>query len=250
MGNLRKILVIHDARLVRNIICGKIRSEYLSAFEIVSVSSDEAIRAIFQEKYEIIICGKEMLDFKEVGLQSYCSNSPDNQGIPIIYIVPPQSIDDDWKSLGVQYVLPSPLSSVSLRETINEICNPRKWRSGERFDVENTKINLYHRDFYTTGKVLNLSIGGVLFETYYWKEVDLFQCNSITIEFPPEINLQVNHIQCKLLKQKSVSWNKKGDPISVISVLSFVNISDENLEILNTAFDYFQEHSSHILSKV
>ena len=219
-----KILVIHEMKLIRNMLKGKIQSEFHGVFETLAIPPQIAYAKIEDEKYEMVICGKDMIEWDDRNLYEELIKSKFNVNTPFVVLSSPlnEAEISGFKAKGIEHFLFSPLTSLSIKTKINELCNPRKWRKKERFNIPNTRVLLLHKDYFTTGKVINLSVSGVLCEVKYWEEVRLFKCKRLTLQFSKANNdARIQNLECKLLSQKAVSWDENKNPDKIFFCMEY-----------------------------
>lgn len=254
--SLRNILVVHEARSIRNMLKTYILSELNDVLVTEATSALEALQKLQEKKFEVVICSKQTLAMEGTSLLKKMCTSATNQETPFI-VVTSTGTEENMKELagqGIQHCLISPFTPKDLRVKIDAACNPREWRTFDRFNIPGAKALIQLDQHTVEAEVINISIDGVLCDLTYRKEYTGFlKGMRLTIQFPSEYNhIQIKDIWCKLLRLNVLVWGVERFPIYIPEVVravwQFVELSDLNKKALAQVFDKFKKISTEIKS--
>ena len=178
---------------------------------VVSEATDinEGERILESKKFDVIICGKQILENGSGSIISKIRTT--NRNCPVILVTSESSQKklNELKAIGINYVLNSPFNSVQLRSIILDACDLRTRRAHQRINIPGTQViaHLDHNDF--SGEVINISESGILCD-FLGKNIDSELLNSthISVVFPSSFkNIGIRNISCKLLRLNVLAWN-------------------------------------------
>jgi len=206
---MTNILIIHDSKSSMLLLKTYIMSELSDAVVSEASSIIQSEQILDTKKYDVIICGKQIVEDGSSDLMNKIKST--NRNCPIILVTSQSSQKglNDLKSLGINYVLSSPFNSVELGSIILEACDLRKRRAHERVSIPGTKVvaHLDHHDL--EGEVINISESGILCD-FFGKSInsELINSTQISVLFPSNFkNADLKNLSCKLLRLNVLGWD-------------------------------------------
>jgi CheY-like chemotaxis protein len=175
--------------------------------EASSITESEEI--LDTNKFEAIICGKQIVEHDSNGLINKIKST--NRNCPIILVTSESSQKklNDLRALGINYILNSPFNSVQLRSIILEACDLRKKRAHERVNIPGTKVVVHFDHYDLSGEVINISESGILCD-FLGRNInsELINSTQISVVFPSNFkNASLKNLSCKLLRLNVLGWN-------------------------------------------
>jgi DNA-binding response OmpR family regulator len=244
--HLRNILVVHEAKSIRNMLKTYILSEFNDTSVIEASSAAEGLQRLGEQEYAVIICSKQALGIEGTTLYAKMRNSSLNNDTPFL-VSTSTSSEENIKELakhGIEHYLISPFTPKELRTKIDSVCNPREWRTHERFSIPGTKAIAN-----AEASVVNVSINGIACDLAYKKEyTDLMEGRPLTIRFSPELNgIQIKNVWCKFLRSNVLVWGVNCYPIYVPELIrvvwQFIDLPDTDRKTLLQVFENFKKTS-------
>ncbi len=239
--NSRKLLIIHDSRVIRNLIKGFVLAELDDITPLEASSGKQAIQLVEAEKIDIILSAYILRDCEGHELFQQFKESEKGKNIPFI-IFTSTSSDlhiTEIRRHGIQHYLVAPFSSVKLRNKIDEVFDPRQMREQQRYSIPGTRAVIHTESQNINADVINLSMGSAFCEFALPSGVnDLLDSMYISVKFPPEYDeVLIGDIYCKLLSLKTVSWLPNDVPDKVRVVWLFKSLSQRNESMFSDVLD-------------
>lgn len=247
----RTILVIHEVKLVKTFLKNYIFSELDDAQIVEASSVDEGLEKIQERKFDIVICGNDNERFygKEIfeNMRSYGKNKETE--IILILMDQNQEKIDEFKEIGIEHCLVAPFTSQDLGTKINEICNPKKWRTQDRVNIPGMAGIIHSEEQDIPMKIINLNTAGMLCDLPYPDNIniDLLQNTLCSLKFPSEYKSTNVRAISKLLRLNVLSWTTDDIPNQLRVVWKFTKMDDkdyttlkENLSKAKTKLDLIQ----------
>lgn len=226
----RKILIIHEIRMIRLLLKRYILSELNDATTFEAESGEEALAIINKQGIDTILCSLDLPDMNGKDVLEKRKQSDLNRNTPFIMIFPDNAEVDPQKlsSEGIEHYLNPPFNAKALSTKIDSVCNPKQWRSEERLHLPGTKaiINLANSSIETS--VTNISTAGILCDLRYSeKMVDVLKSAYITIRFSEKYGgVEIKNILCKMLRMNVLTWNEDFTPIQLHAVWCFTGLTE------------------------
>lgn len=240
----RKLLIVHDSRVVRNLLKQYVRAELDDVTVFEASSGKQVEKTVLKEPIDIILCASFLRDCEAPELKNRLSETKDSQ-IPFITFTATGSEEhlDDLKSKGIEHFLVSPFSSAELRDKINTVFDPRKLRRQQRYSIPGTEAHIHFENRSISAEVINISQSSVLCEfSLPPKAVEVLQSIYISIRFPADlIEVPINDIYCKLLSIKTTGWLPNDSPEKVKVIWLFKNLSQSQEKRLMGVLDKVEE---------
>lgn len=238
---MRKIIVIHDAKAIRRVLDTYIVSELNDSVVFECSSPVEALKELNEKEYDVIICGKSMKEMDGIDVFKAVCKTQVNEKTPFIIVTSTgskQNLEEIVNS-GIEHFLVSPFIPLELREMINKVCDPRKWRVVDRISIPDTKAIIHSTKGDVAGKMINMSLNGILCEIDCTQPyVDLLTSTHITVQFPLRFeNAEIEVLWCKLFRVHVLDWDTKYYPQCIPTRMRVVwqveKIADEHKEIFS-----------------
>lgn len=237
----RNLLVIHGSGTIRN----RLKSYILSELDDVTVfeasSSNEAIQKCQDQKFEVMICGKELPDMSGLSLYKKIQVHSVNKEISFLLITATGGVDNikELVEQGIPHYLVFPFTSKDLRDKINLACDPRKWRTSERVHIPDVKAIIHSHYDDIEADVINMSISGVACDFVYTNDhSNLLGSTHITIKFPAEYNsVEITNLLCKFLRLNVLTWKTDGTPEHVRAAWGVSGLSHQDKKIIEQIFE-------------
>lgn len=235
---MRKILIIHETRILRTLLKTYLISELNDVVAIEASSASEALEKFKLQRFEAILCGMQFKKTDGVNLFKDLKKEDINKDTPFIIVTSTGSEENiaHLKANGIQHYLISPFTPIELREKINIVCDPRQWRTHDRISIPGAKAIIHMNNDSIEADVINMSLEGILCDVTCENSYnDLLNSTHITILFPPQFdNTQIKILWCKLLRVNIFSWNEvyfpKCTPKHMRLVWQIIKMSDEDKE--------------------
>ncbi|MBU3915551.1 response regulator [bacterium] len=241
----RKVLVVHESAVVRNLIHGYLLAESSDIQFIEAKSGQDAERLLNSEKLDVILCARYLRNIDSVQLNARKRATDLNVNTPFVVFTSTNTNEhiEELKNYGIDQYLISPFSTMELRDKIDEVCNPKSLRKQTRFSVPDAKIivHLEQRDVEAT--VINLSLGSILCEVELPSICyELFDSTYVSMQFSEEYdNVLVTDILCKFLSIKAIEWNLENIPSKVQIVWLFSELSRNNETLYRGVLDSIEK---------
>ncbi|HSG31122.1 MAG TPA: response regulator [Thermodesulfobacteriota bacterium] len=246
------ILIVHDSKSSILLIKTFIMSELSDALVSESTDVESGEQLLKNSKFDVIICGKQVIENGSAGFISKVKSM--NRNCPIILVTSDSSNEklNDIKASGINYVLSTPFNSVQLRSIILEACDLRTRRAHQRINIPGTKViaHLDHDDL--DGEVINISESGILCD-FIGKKInsELINSTHVSVVFPPIFNnASIKNLSCKLLRLNVMAWDDdlfpECLPNHVRVVWQVVNMSFENKKILTDILSIAENNLSKL----
>ena len=232
--NSRKLLIIHDSRVIRNLLKGFVLAELDDITPLEASSGKQAMQMVEEDKIDITgaFSGGEF---------QKCKESEKGRNIPFIIFTSTSSDEHitEIRGQGIQHYLVAPFSSVKLRNKIDEVFDPRLMRRQQRYSIPGTQAIIHTESQNINADVINLSMSSAFCEFTLPSGVnDLLNSMYISVKFPSEYEeALIGDIYCKLLSIKTVSWFPNDVPDKVRVVWLFKNLSQRNESMFSDVLD-------------
>lgn len=241
----RNLLIVHGSGLIRN----RLKSFVLSELDDISVfeacSSKEAVQKCQEQRYEIMVCSKELPDASGLVCYKAIKSMPGQKDIAVIFITSTGTKENikELEDQGVTHYLVFPFTSKELRDTVNLVCDPRRWRTNERVYIPDVKA-IIHSNYDANyedieASVINMSLSGIACDFAYSEEhSNILGATTITIKFPSEHNkLQVKNLPCKFLRLNVLSWKPDGNPDQVRAAWAILGLEGQEKKQIEQIFE-------------
>lgn len=241
----RNVLIIHESAVVRNLLSSYILSE-LSDVKISQANHPlKAIEEIKEKQFNVILTPQFLRKFSGVELFEIakCSDLNRNTAFVVMTSSSDQRSINDIKEKGVQHILKAPFQAADIGALINEICDPKKLRRQDRFNVPGTKASFTLYNELISADVVNISRNSILCEFSLKNYIlDLFRPLSIDIYFPEQYKKShIENVECKILQYKGIGASDSSLPEKVQLVLIIQNMESENRLALESTLKMVEE---------
>ncbi|MCP4749647.1 MAG: hypothetical protein GY866_02025 [Proteobacteria bacterium] len=239
----RKLLVVHESNVARNLLNGFILSEFNDIVVKEAESRIEAEQLLQEQNFDIILSSiivRGISDLPEKGVNF----------IALITDETPKKIRE-LDAHNIQHYLVTPYTPAKLRDKINDVYHSRRLRTEERYYAPGIKSVLHFNDRDLHGEVINISKDGFLCELdCHGYHLDLLGNVCISIEFPTDFDkMRLTNIECKFLNLKVLKWDSEHKPERVQIVWLFIEFEEKNRKNLQNVLETIQA-SRHKLSSM
>lgn len=216
-------------------------SEFSDAIVTEAPTINECTNVINSEKFDVILCGKQMIERGSKNLLSFLKMNQFNTDTPVVVLTADSSLDKikDLKQQGIHYILKSPFTPLELRAVVSEALNPRGRRGDSRISIPGTKVRVLLDEYELEGDVINISKSGILCD-FTGKRIDpeIINSTGISITFPAEFNsVSLKNLTCKFLRLQVLDWDSTMYPDCIPNhirvVWQIINMSFEDNRVLN-----------------
>ena len=241
----RNLLVVHGSGVIRN----RLKSFILSELDDISVfeagSSKDAILQCQEQRFDILICSKELPDASGLSFYEKVQAVPGQKELSVVFITTTGTRENikEMENYGVANYMVFPFTSKELRDKINLVCDPRKWRTSERMHIPDVKA-IIHSNYDTNyddieASVINMSMSGLACDFSCSDEhANILGGTTISIKFPSEHNnFQVKNLPCKFLRLNVLTWKPDGFPDQVRAAWAILGIEGQERKQLEKIFD-------------
>lgn len=226
---IRKLLLVHSGRSIRALIKKYIFAE-LSDIEIIEVGSGQAALVQLETSSSDVIISAEHL--KDMALKEFATQlDAIKPGSRMNLIVISDSESDQAREAllqkGFRIVVQIRLRPADLIESINLVCDPRRWRKNTRYHFPDTHVIISSPYEKIEGALINFSLGGILVELTTENPNLLMDSDlSLTMKIPfSETAAQIDDLTAKLLRIDTVAWTKKHLPKTMRASFIFVDLT-------------------------
>lgn len=243
--NSRKLLIIHDSRVIRNLLKGFVLAELDDITPLEASSGKQAMQLVEEDKIDIILSAYILRDCEGHELFHKLRESEKGRNIPFIIFTSTSSDEHiaEIRQQGIQHYLVVPFSSVKLRNKIDEVFDPRQMRRQQRYSIPGTQAIIHAESQNINADVINLSMSSAFCEFTLPSGVnDLLNSMYISVKFPSEYDeVLIGDIYCKPLSIKTVSWlpNDASDKVRVVWL--FKNLSQRNESMFSEVLDQVEK---------
>jgi hypothetical protein len=241
---LRNIMVFTEAKLIRKALKEYILAEMNDAnvWEIATLMDGE--RTIQAQKFDAVVLSSDLLRDDARQFFGRMKESSHNGKTPVIVLdaTPTEGKTSIINAFGFPcYTIPLSMTD-RLRSTLNNVCNPRKWREQDRISISNTKVTLHLEDgLRIEGDLINLSRSGVLCSFRCGESrFNPFQAANLSLHFPEDYDrLVLDRLPCRLVQVQVISWQQKGTPDEIRLVWQLKRLTDSQQDLLNHVFQIY-----------
>ncbi len=135
---MRKILIVHETRILRTLLKTYLISVLNDVVIIEAPSAAEALEKFKEQKFEVIICGMQFKQANGIALFKELKNEEINKDTPFIIVTSTGSKEND-----IQHYFLSPFTPIELREKINTVCDPRQWCAHDSISMPDAKAIIH-----------------------------------------------------------------------------------------------------------
>ena len=241
----RKLLIIHDSRVVRNILKGYALAE-LDDIQIVEArSGQEAIMIAEDEKLDIVLCGIYLKDFDGSDIRRKIKSSELNRNTPVIIFTSMTSEKHiaEIKAQGVRHYLQSPFTSTELKTVIDKACDPRRSRKLQRYSVQDAQAIIHFPSQDISSEIINFSAKSFFVELALPPSCrQILDSVNLSIQFPEEYDaLQVDDVFCKLHSFRTLQWREDYSPELIRAVWLIEDITVESADSFDKVLSMVEE---------
>lgn len=241
----RNLLVVHGSGVIRSRLKSFILSELDDVAVFEACSSKDGIQKCQEQRYELLVCSKELPDASGLTFYEKVQAMPGQKDSSVIFITSTGTKENikEMEDHGVANYMVFPFTSKELRDKINLVCDPRKWRTSERMHIPDVKA-IIHSNYDTNyedieANVINMSLSGLACDFSYSDEhANILGGTTISIKFPSEHNnFQVKNLPCKFLRLNVLTWKPDGYPDQVRAAWAIMGIEGQERKQLEKIFD-------------
>lgn len=227
-----RILLIHDVGVIRQLV-----TRYLSMTELgeaqvdVAATSAEGLEMLNQERYDTVLCGLEIAGMDGLAVHAHMLATEWNRETPFIIITSSDTPENRnrLEENGIEHFIIAPFSPTELKKKVGETFSPQRRRNAPRFAVGETKAVIDLGSVKVSGRVVNLSLEGMLCHlTDPGLDANLLQSSRIALEFPAKYGVDpIKGIQARPVKVYILSWNDNDQPGEVRAAWTFQSPAPE-----------------------
>ncbi|MBI5186751.1 MAG: response regulator [Nitrospinae bacterium] len=239
---MRKIMIVHEFRGLRNLLKGYISTEVPDVLTMDVSSTQEALQRLKEEKFDLAICGNKMQGMDGPALYQKIREFPLNTDTPFLVLTSSLSEEvlHEFAAHGIQHYMITPFTAKELAARINALSNPVKKRVHDRISIPDTKAFISIDGRRVEAKVVNISAGGVLCDMEFSEEyiVRLMKTPNISIELPAEYaNIEIGNIPCKFLRLNVLTSTGGNLPEQIRIGWQFMEMPDNKKKIFEGIFE-------------
>lgn len=248
--NHRKLLIVHDSRVIRNLLKGYVLAELDDVQPLEAGSVEEAEELALIQKIDAVLCGLFLRDYDGYDLRAKIRSTPLNSKTPVIIFTSMTADKDinELKAQGVVHYLRAPFSSSELREMINQACDPRKARKLQRYSIPGTKVVIHFNRQEIEADVINLSLNSVFCEFRLpTLTAELLDGVYLSIRFSQEFDhTLIENVYCKMLSIRTMNWDSEDKPDKIRVVWLLQDLSRDNLDLYSRVLDIVEEKNKKL----
>lgn len=226
----RNFILVHASRSIRAMLKKHILADLGDVDIIESTNGQDALVQLANKAFDLVICNSKMVDMSIADLRREAMAAGTHNS-KTEYIVLSES-DEDRDQLvhaDFKYMVTLPFDHDVFISTINQICNPRKWRRAERFHIPDSKVIINVWGMEAEAVMINISLGGVLVEVSGDRSELLLQNN-------PKLTLKINvpdgyraiaGLPAKLARLNTIAWNSEYKPTVMRVAYVFLDLDQE-----------------------
>lgn len=209
---LQQILVAHSLRSIRDIIKRFILSEFSNA--AISDAADEAavIAQFKRQTFDLILADADLLFKNNPSLYQQIHDLAQKNRIPLIAVTVTEVVDQINARLSkdLEQCLVLPFNARELIKMIRLLCDPRSWRTHDRFNIPDARVMLKTGSAEIETRLINIDMGGVLCELNYDQQpLNLLSKIYIDLKLPPPYDpITIAPIKSRLSRMNVISWHE------------------------------------------
>lgn len=248
---MRKLLIVNDFAGVRTLLKRYVLSELPDMVVEDSSSSEEALKKLEEERFDLVISGNKMRGLEGPALFQKAAKFNVNTDTPFIILTSSMSEEvlQGFAANGIEHYLVTPVSAKELAAKINTVSNPRSKRTHDRVSIPDAKVVLHADGGNIDGKTVNISSGGILCDLPYSVNhiAEITQKPKITIELPDEFaNLEIKNIVCRFLHLNVLASNENQLPEQIRVGWQFLDISERKKKVFQKIFDQVKSEDDQL----
>ncbi len=230
------ILIVHISKSTRMILKNCILSIYRDSVINESITSDDGLNRIVEEKFDIILSGLDMAKYSGIDIFNSISKSELNKHTPFILVTANFEKKDllSLEPLGIKNVLPMPFLPHQVRILFSMFFDKSKCRMYPRYKADDIKATITLQDQKISADVLNISLRGIFCKFKYpAKPTDVLRPSKISLELSSKDEIiKIENITVCAVRIHVESWQENNSPYIVNMAFKFTEISANADEIL------------------
>lgn len=227
---LRQLLLVYPSRPIREMLKKNILAD-LDDVQIVECGTGlDALCQLSTKAFDLVICSCCLDDLPILKIRRHVSEAtPLNKDTQFIALLEPDVAEASLVEASFAHVVNMPFDSEALTRTINQACDPRKWRISGRFHIPGSKVVILVEDVGIEAELVNLSRGGVLTEVACDRSDLLLQSNpKLAIKLTmPNLDGNLAALPVKLTRFYAFDWDKYFRPIRMRMAFAFTDTAPE-----------------------
>lgn len=228
---IRKLLLIHPGRSTRALIKKYIYAE-LSDTKIAEADSGQsALAQLMAVRFDVVISAENLAD---MGLDDFASKLEAIKpgGRAALIVISDSEANQEREDLvlqGFANIVQIRVRPADLIESINRVCDPRKWRKDTRYHIPNTGVVIASYNKEIEAMLINISLGGILVELTTEDPSCLMNSGlKLALLIPlSHTTARIDGLTAKLLRIETVAWTKGHLPRTMRATFFFVDLNTD-----------------------
>lgn len=250
----RELLIIHESAVIRGLLKSYILSELSDVKITEAINAGEAAKLIANKSFNVILSSQFLKKSSGIDLFQIAQKSQLNSTAAFVIVTSTETPRNiiEIKAKGIKNILVAPFEASDMRDLINAICDPKKLRTQNRFNIPGTtvSINLYNET--VSADIVNISHKSILCEFSLKNHfIDVFKPLNVEVLFSAQYsNIIIKHVNCNILQYKALGMTENQIPEKVQLVLIINEMPqeekdkwDETLLLIKKDFQKWSETS-------
>jgi len=195
-----------------------------------SSSGNEAMHWLLSKSFDLVICNCDLEDMPITAFKRKMIEFPSkNKNVGVMVLVEEDGGVSSLAAATFDHMVKIPFKADEFIGTINQICDPRKWRRAARFHIPDSKVVIKVWEMAAEANMINISRGGVLVEVSGDRSDLLLQNDpKLTIKVSmPACNFTIKKLPVKLLRLNVLEWHSNFKPVLMRLAYAFLDLSED-----------------------
>jgi DNA-binding NarL/FixJ family response regulator len=228
---IRKLLLIHPGRSTRALLKKYIYAE-LSDTEITEADSGQsALAQLKAGRFDVIISAEHLADMglDDLAAKLETIKPGGREALIVISDSEANQVREDPALGGFANIVQIRVRPADLIESINRVCDPRKWRKNTRYHISNAGVVIAASNEEIKATLINISLGGILVELTTEDPGCLMNGGlTLALLIPlPHSTARIDGLTTKLLRIETVAWTKGHLPRTMRATFIFVDLNTD-----------------------
>ena len=161
---LRQILIVHSSETVVNTVRRAINANINDALVLTADTVEQAVETVKMFNIHLTLYFPSMSDKRPEDIFHEIQPRANDQTVPMLFLADGESCElyQGAYDSGVSGCLSIPCDPIELCKKIEQICPPQRLRGSRRYSFSGTEVLLSQGGQQMSGRVVNISDGGVL----------------------------------------------------------------------------------------
>jgi CheY-like chemotaxis protein len=237
----RRILIIHDSKVFRNILKRTLTAEVPDVDLHVAISAREGIERLSQESFDMVISANEMEYMNGTGIHELMregNSRHQKTGFLLLSSITDSHSLKKFEEMGIANVLKYPFEAGELAYQVEKLSHGSQWRRHKRIAVPGAQAVIDPKKAKIPLAVVNLSLGGMLANLHVADGIPKFsRYYSVKVLFPEEYGSVEVNTKGYILREDALQWLEPPNPEILQVAWRLTPVSDKDKSTLSDVLD-------------